>query len=428
MIKRVFLILFVCVATLCNATHISVKVASSPEILYVASYYGRGFTVLDSLVMSDGEAVWAPVNRLDEGIYFLTDAEQTGRFDFLLGSDQDFEIQLNSFESNVAWIRGAEESELFWAYQKLVQNKYRSREEKVAYTRSLLDKATDGSMLQLVLNAMLPVVPQDEDVIEDSFRFWDNYDLSDKRLVRTPFFAQRIDYYLRRELPQRQDVIMAGMLPLLAKAEQDDEVLKLVATTALNYAVENTIMGIDALGYEVISRYYLSGRFGVLPQRQLDMLNDYVKHTVNCRVGHKGKDIIVNALEKEKGQVSLYAVDAPYVLLLFWEPDCDYCKRLVPSLRDGVLAKYHNQGLRVFAVNTQNDYDKWKNYVVDNELFDWCHGYLSNSGSACMTDYGVQGTPFMYILDNENKIIAKNVSLEHLDMMLDRLFSLGSIY
>jgi len=428
MIKRVFLILFVCVATLCNATHISVKVASSPEILYVASYYGRGFTVLDSLVMSDGEAVWAPVNRLDEGIYFLTDAEQTGRFDFLLGSDQDFEIQLNSFESNVAWIRGAEESELFWAYQKFVQNKYRSREEKVAYTRSLLDKAADGSMLQLVLNAMLPVVPQDEDVIEDSFRFWDNYDLSDKRLVRTPFFAQRIDYYLRRELPQRQDVIMAGMLPLLAKAEQDDEVLKLVATTALNYAVENTIMGIDALGYEVISRYYLSGRFGVLPQRQLDMLNDYVKHTENCRVGHKGKDIIVNALEKEKGQVSLYAVDAPYVLLLFWEPDCDYCKQLVPSLRDGVLAKYHNQGLRVFAVNTQNDYDKWKNYVVDNELFDWCHGYLSNSGSACMTDYGVQGTPFMYILDNENKIIAKNVSLEHLDMMLDRLFSLGSIY
>lgn len=416
-----------------GAVNISVEVASGCSKLYLASYYAKGVQVLDSLLIRDGKAVLTREHNLPEGVYFLADGPKGDRFDFLIGADQDFDIVISSFKPSVGSVTGAIETESFRRYQSYVEETYKTKEEKIAYTRKAYADAEDGSVLQLILKAMLP--PEEDGntsllVVngDASLHFWENYDLSDGRLVRTPFFAQRIDYFLYNVLSPREDKIMAGMLPLLERAEQNEEVLKIVASAALGFAVQDDIMGIDALGYEVISRYYLSGRFGELSDKQQRMLVDYARHTANCRVGHQGRDIRLDALEKEKGEVSLYAMDAPYILLLFWEPDCDYCKVMLPVLRDDVYAKYQDKGLKVFAVNTQRDYEMWKNYLIKNELFDWTHGYLAVGESDFMVDYGIQGTPYMIILDKDKNIVAKNVKLDFINQLLERLFATGSIY
>lgn len=420
-----------------SATSITLKVGPMYQQLYLVSYYGEGVNIVDSLMLKDGEAEWKSDQQLPQGIYFLTDAHGSSRVDFLLGDDQDLTIAFSDLSSSKFEISGSEESMSFLDYQRYVSDVSRSKEEKLAYTRNALHLAAKGSMLSLVLSAMLPPEAGGASplLLNDAaqrdyvmLHFWDNYDLTDKRIVRTPFFAKTVDYYLRHVLPAREDLIIKAMLPLLEISEAEVEVLKIVANAALQFAVEEKIMGLDALAYEVINRYYLNGNFGELPQKQEQMLMDYVKHTKHCRVGNIAKDIQLPSWNKELGDVSLHNTDAAYTLLLFWEPDCEYCKFVVPALVEGVCAKYHDKGLHVFAVNTQDNYDLWSEYIFDHKLFEWTHVYDKDHSATFMIDYGVRGTPYMYILDKDKRIVAKNVKLDFLDVMLERLFATGEIY
>lgn len=421
------------------ATDISIKMAAPPCPLYVASYFGAGSVLVDSFVLANGEAVWRCDQDVKEGIYYLAGGKDVGRFDFLIGKDQDFSIELARLDSKDARIVGAEESEVFLDYQRFVEDRQHSKDEKQYYTQAAFEASLSGSMLHLVLKAMLPppaqrasnsllVLKSDAIYHFNVSHFWDNYDLSDERLVNTPFFKPQVDHFLRQVLWQREDKILEGCLPILKKAEGQSEVLRVMVSSALAYALEGTVMGIDALAYEVIARYYLSGKMGPLSASQKQLLLDYVLHTVDCRVGQVAKEMRLDSWEPEKGEVSLYEVQAPYMIVLFWEPDCDYCKSLIPILKNRIYPKYKSLGLHIFAVNTQRDFKLWHDYIVGQQLFDWTHGYQAVGETDFMTAYGVQGTPTMYILDNEKRIVAKNVKVEFLDRMLERLFETGGIY
>ena len=416
------------------AAHLSFDVPQ-PGGYYLASYYGDGVLLVDSLVAGRAQSLIFLDEDLPEGVYFLSNG-RGGRFDFLLGEDQEFYVDVNFIDINQSCIEGALESERFLYYQKR-QADLSDTNQRSELIDSCLEGMSEQSLLALILNAIRPL-PEvssvlslpNEMVVYDAkvAHYWDNYNLEDARIVRTPFFAKRVDNYLRRVLLPREDKIRQGVLPLFQRAEANDEVLKILASKSLSLAIENEIMGIDALGYEVISRYYLSGRFGELSQKQLAMLLEYVRNTVNCRVGHLGKEIVLRNWEEEPEEVSLYHLQAEYTLLLFWEPDCAYCKAVMAPLRDEILPKYEALGLKVFAVNIQHDAELWRAYISENHLENWVHGIQESGESEFMEDYGVQGTPYIYILDREKRIVAKNVKVNFIDSMLSRLFAVGSIY
>ncbi len=420
-----------------NAANIHFDLSFSSSLLYVASYYGSSYVVQDSLRVHDGKAVWNTSYVLPEGIYFVTDKKHANRFEFLVGKDQDFELLLPSLSLAGAQVKGADESEIFLAFTQLARRREVTNEEKIHFINNALEHVGKETMLYLTLNALSSsfVLPQSNMVMDSESayecrcaHYWDGYDLNDARLVRTPFFVPRIRNYLKKVLWQREDKIKDAVLPLLRQVESCPEILRVFASESLFLAFENNIMGIDALGYEVMMRYYLSGELGVLPTKEQKMLEDYVKHTENCRVGQRAKEIRLVNWQLENGEVSLLHQEAKYTLLLFWEPDCSYCTQVIPVLRDHVYKDYNKLGLRIFAVNTQRDVELWKNYILDNHLEEWTHGIQLDGESGFMVDFGVEGTPYMYILDQEKKIVAKNVKLDFLDQMLSRLFTSGSIY
>ncbi len=431
--RRLLLLFFLFFIFVVSAVDIDVRLKASYEGVYVASYYGKGVRVIDSLFFQNGTAQWQR-DDVPEGVYFLADKNGSQRYDFLLGEDQDLTITLNDLGVHGAMVRGAIDSEMFLRYQQFMADGQRTDDERSFFLRKVLTEISDASFLALMVKALLPPTDPPAVLAVNSMaaydyriaHFWENYDLTDARLMRTPFFAQRFDYFLNQVLLPREDKMREALLPLLAQAEGSDEILRLLAAEALGVALENKIMGIDALGFEVISRYYLSGRLGELPPKQRQMLEDYVKYTGRCRVGQKGQEILLESWDEH--QVSLYETPGEYTLLLFWEPDCEYCKVVLPVLKNEVLPQYKARGLQIFAVNTQKEYDLWKTFILKNELFDWSHGYLPVGVAEFMVDYGVQGTPYMYILDKDKKIVAKNVKLEFLDQMLSRLFASGSIY
>lgn len=92
-----------------------------------------------------------------------------------------------------------------------------------------------------------------------------------------------------------------------------------------------------------------------------------------------------------------HAADRPAVLL-FWATWCPYCRTLMPHL-EAVRADYAEKGVRFYALNVWEDGDPVA-YMQE-------HGYgmqLMLAADLVAEDYGVQGTPGVYVTDREQRV------------------------
>lgn len=86
-------------------------------------------------------------------------------------------------------------------------------------------------------------------------------------------------------------------------------------------------------------------------------------------------------------------------VLLFWATWCPYCKALMPHLQ-ALRETYRGAGVQVIAVSVWEDGDPAA--VVAREGFDF---RLALNGDGVAWDYGVTGTPGLFVVDGKGKVI-----------------------
>ena len=118
----------------------------------------------------------------------------------------------------------------------------------------------------------------------------------------------------------------------------------------------------------------------------------------------QGKNIV---LPDQNGQEqSLYGLKSKYKILVFWDSECEVCIEKVSHIQ----ADYNElktMGAEVFAVYTEAEYDQWKQYIADNEL-NWINVSDPEGVGTYDYDYGTYKTPRLYLLDENNIILAKD--------------------
>ena len=115
-------------------------------------------------------------------------------------------------------------------------------------------------------------------------------------------------------------------------------------------------------------------------------------------------------------------ITTKYTVLWFWDPDCDHCQEQTP-----ILHQYYNElsdslDFEVFAVEVNDDYDRWKAFSEKHELNDWIN--LSTSMGEPNVDFidyfDIVTTPVVLLIDNSDgyAIKARQISLEEIiDLM-----------
>ena len=127
---------------------------------------------------------------------------------------------------------------------------------------------------------------------------------------------------------------------------------------------------------------------------------------------------------------SLYMdTTANYTVVCFWDPTCGHCKEVVPKLDSMYHAKWKAVGLKLFSVAKETDGTRkdWINFINDHKLTAWTHVYYSKADEKLRVDagvpgysqlYDVQSFPTLYLLDKEKRIVAKKLSWEQIDEVL----------
>ncbi len=120
-------------------------------------------------------------------------------------------------------------------------------------------------------------------------------------------------------------------------------------------------------------------------------------------------------------EVALSSLRGKTVLIDFWASWCKPCRAESPNLVR-VYNQYRTKGFEIYSVSLDRTQDRWVQAIEQDGLA-WTH--VSDLGfwnSAAAQLYGVRSIPFTVLIDEEGKIIAKNLRGAALEEKLKEIF------
>lgn len=254
--------------------------------------------------------------------------------------------------------------------------------------------------------------------------FYDNFDLSDDRLLRTPFFTKKINKFFDESVPQVPDTMAAEAIKLIEKCRPNPDMFRFFVSTMYNRFNQSNIMGMDAALVKIADKYYLSGEAEWADSAFLADLRENVDGIRYTLIGLKAPDIKMPSVTGEWFKLS--EVNAPYTILAFWEPSCGHCKKEIPHLKTAVYDKFAQYGVKVFAVYVQVDEAPWKEFIEEHQLEEFINVYDPYGRTRFRQYYHIKSTPTIFVLDKDKKIVAKKLGVDQIADFLNHSLGLDT--
>jgi peroxiredoxin len=248
--------------------------------------------------------------------------------------------------------------------------------------------------------------------------FWDNYDFTDVRLLRTPVYHNKLVKYLNTMFYQRGDSLLRGAKFILEKADKGDKEIfsYTVNYLLLTYEKPHVMGGENIFSYTVDHYFTREKAFwtDTVNIIRAKMRSDLMKASL---LGETSQDL---KCKNDKGEyVSLYSIKKPIRVLYLYNPDCEHCQKETPKLK-ALYDKWKSRGLEVYALNVAGEYDKWYNYIKELQL-DWVNVIDPKFESHYDRKYYYTDTPSVYVLDSNNKIVAKQLMSDNLESIFEEM-------
>jgi thiol-disulfide isomerase/thioredoxin/ribosomal protein S9 len=154
-------------------------------------------------------------------------------------------------------------------------------------------------------------------------------------------------------------------------------------------------------------------------KERFDLLNDAMKETPAGKtvaerlakleavsVGQIAPDFELDT--PDGGKITLHGVQAKVKLIDFWASWCGPCRGENPNVV-AMYQEYHPKGLEIVGVSLDRDKEAWIKAIADDGLT-WKHGSdLQYWQAAPAKLYVVNAIPHTVLLDENNRIIAKDL-------------------
>lgn len=139
---------------------------------------------------------------------------------------------------------------------------------------------------------------------------------------------------------------------------------------------------------------------------------DYIEQYARTEVGQPIVDMEINTITGRKPLSEI--CKGRWVLLDFWATWCEPCLREIPTLLQA-YEKYAIRGFEICAVSLDMDPERWRTFVVENNLL-WTNAIDSpNEGESSAVElYGLQSIPANFLISPQGTIVAKNLYGEDL--------------
>lgn len=428
---------------------------------------------------------------LDKGVYVLVSEGKATYFDFFINENQKFTVSADMDDMvNSLKVTGNKENEQFFSYIKFISGKNQEfgkireesktkskadsakfvadklkglNEEVKSFEKSFMEK-NKGTYLFDVLNLKTekeaPEIPKAKNGRPDSVyqyyyyknHFFDGIDFKDERIIRTPFFDDRIKKYFESVIVQHPDTVIKEIDKVMAKCNQDNLIYNLLLGYFTYSSEQNKIMGFDKVFVHLADTYVISGKAkGVYSDETVTKIKERVDIMRNLLLEAKvsdlfmidtiyGKQVMKMGFDTSKTSKSitdlyyknlekltpmfksLYEVKAKYTVLVFWAVDCGHCQTEIPKLHENLKELEGKVDVKVYAVQTKEElYNDWRKFQVEKKLTGWINVFDPIHLNNLKERFDIYSTPVIYILDKDKKIKAKRLDSEQVISMIKTL-------
>lgn len=449
--------------------------------VYLLKYLGDKLYYADTTEAKGGKASFSKPDY-PGGVYAFYTGE--GYFEFIM-SDQDKEVSIETstkdFIKNMN-VKKSEENKVFYEYVKFIGD-MKPKSQMIVEDRDKLDPKKDKKKIE-ELNAKLTEMDKEvkqfqkdlvkkhegklvskllkmsveveiPDGMNDTLKgeylrehFWDNTDLSDARLARSPVFGNKVDFYFQKMMHQIPDTIFRHACVMVDQIPDSTDMMKFVLNYVhVNYETSN-IMGMDAVYVKMSLKYYCppnENKAWWYPEENLNDRCEKAKAWENLIVGATAPNLRL-ADTTEKNWVDIHKIPNEYKVMIFWDPDCGHCKKELPKLKK-LYKELKDKKLDVefIGIGTTLENDKWVKFIREKDL-NWINlsdfpDANKNAGKYVyemrVTDYqslnfrktyDIFSTPQIYLLDKDNVIIGKRLDANNLARILERRFDVTIDY
>lgn len=439
--------------------------------------------------IKNGQVVFKGKKNLDKGVYTLVSQGKSIYFDFFINESSRFTINVDQDDMvNSMQSVGNKENEAFFTYIKYISNKNKeftkireqakgkSKEDSTKFVNDKLKVLNEdvknfeesfmeknkGTFVYDVLNLKTEKeakeVPKAKNGRPDSVyryyyfksHFFDGINFKDERIIRTPFFDDRVKRYFESVIIIHPDTTIAEIDKILSWCTPDSLIYNsLIGYFTYKYE-QSKIMGFDKVFCHMANKYIVPGKAkkvyaeetrvkikeradivcGLLLDAKVPELymidTTYGKQVMKmgfdtAKTSKSVTDLYYKNVEKLTPMFkTLYTVNAKYTVLVFWASDCGHCQTEIPKLREELDKIKGKIDFKVFAVQTKDELDEWRKFIIKHKLdfinvFDPVH--LNNLKER----FDIYSTPVIYILDKDKKIKAKRISSDQVVDMLKML-------
>jgi len=246
--------------------------------------------------------------------------------------------------------------------------------------------------------------------------YFDGIDLTDAGLLHTPIYNQKIMEYLDKVILQDPDSTIQEIDFLINSVSQNEEIYRYMLVTLSNKYETSPVMGMDKVFVHIVETYYLTGSASWADDELLKKLSERILTIKPNFIGNQAPQLVLN--DTLLTSISLYDIDAEYIVLYFYDPDCGHCKKKTPVLYEA-YGNLRGKNVEILAINITTDAERWKEYINENE-FDWINLMDSHNTSNFRYYYDVRSTPTLYILDRDKIIIAKKLDAGQVEEFITR--------
>ena len=435
---------------------ITIKGLKNSDVI-LGYYFNNKMKPKDTIrIDSNGNGKIDTNTPLQQGVYFLY-LPNGNHFDFLINNDQNFVIQTSANDLVLSQkITGNNESNIYLEYQKFITKKYLKLYKLIQNPNDLEETMTNNKIKRIIneinlrsnsIATTLPssliakilslskytywfnradleylFVPDDENQ-KQHFKehYFDTFDFNDERLLYTPFFTPRLNYYFNKLISQQVDTLIKESNEII-NTTQNNNVKKYLIKYFFNMAATNSISGIDAMIVNLAENYYFTGEAYWVDSAFVNKLRARVNQLKLSQVGQPAPDLMMKDYNERFYRLSENR--APLTILLFWTPTCGHCKYQIPQIKKSIWDKYQKYGIKIFAVYTQPDPAIWKRFIEDHDLYEWINVYDPQFKTNYWNLYNIHSTPSIFVLDKNKKIIyrdnGENVSIKKLADFIKR--------
>ncbi|QQS95911.1 DUF5106 domain-containing protein [Sphingobacterium spiritivorum] len=240
--------------------------------------------------------------------------------------------------------------------------------------------------------------------------FWDDFDFNDDELYKRDG-EQAIADFIGLFPSYSPEEIQKSIFRMLSKAENNPEAFVFFQDLFKKYLYHPNSPLRNDMYYECVIDYLI-----ISDKVSADGKNKYKQLLKILKKNKAGTEASSFSVTLQSGKdIRLEEIEAPFLLLMFYEPDCNSCKTIIenmknmPELNELIDNKKLLKILAVYAIGNE---DIWKDYFPQMPA-NWINGIDKNQFIINRNLYDLKASPTMYLLDKSKHVILKDSDLGH---------------